>query len=72
VEKRDLELIKSLVGKNDELRVLMEEHRELEKTLDTIQQKRYLSADEEVAKKNIQKLKLAGRDRIEEILSSYR
>ncbi len=72
MEKRDLELIESLVGKDDELRVLMLEHRELEKTLDTIQQKPYLNASEEVEKKNIQKVKLAGRDRIEEILSSHR
>ncbi len=72
MEKRDLEIIKRLVEENDELRALMEEHRELERVLDTMQEKRFLSAEEEVKKKNIQKLKLAGRDRIEEILSKYR
>lgn len=67
-----MELIKRLAEENDELRALMEEHREFERVLDTMQEKRFLTAEEEVKKKNIQKLKLAGRDRIEEILSKYR
>ncbi len=72
MEKRDLELIEGLLEENEELKVLMEEHRELERVLVTIHQKRYLTPEEEVEKKNIQKLKLAGRDRIEDILSRYR
>ena len=72
MEKSDLELIKSLVEGNGELRVLMEEHGELEEQLMAIQRKRYLTAEEEVEKKKLQKLKLAGRDKIEEILSGHR
>ncbi len=72
MEKSDLALIKRLVEENDELRVLMEDHKELERQLMTIQQKRHLTPGEEVERKNLQKMKLAGRDRIEEILSGYR
>jgi hypothetical protein len=72
VEKSDLELIKRLVEENDELRVLMEDHKELERQLMAIQQKRHLTPGEEVERRNLQKMKLAGRDRIEEILSGYR
>ena len=38
----------------------------------TYQSKLYLTPDEEVEKKRLQKLKLAGKDRIMEILSRYR
>lgn len=72
MEKSDLELIKSLVEENGELRVLMEEHGELEEQLVVIRHKRYLTAEDEVEKKTLQKLKLAGRDKIEEILSEHR
>ncbi len=72
MEKSDLELIKRLVEENDGLRVLMEDHKELERQLMAIQQKRHLTPGEEVERKNLQKMKLAGRDRIEEILSGYR
>lgn len=72
MEKSDLELIKSLMEENGELRVLMEEHGELEEQLVVIRHKRYLTAEDEVEKKTLQKLKLAGRDKIEEILSEHR
>ena len=72
MEARDLELIERLVNENEELRLLMEEHQELERRLEAFQEKRFLSPDEDMEKKRLQKLKLAGRDRIEGILSRYR
>jgi hypothetical protein len=50
----------------------MEEHQALERDLEKYLAKRYLTPSEEVEKKRIQKLKLAGRDRMEEILADYR
>jgi len=38
----------------------------------TFQEKQYLTMEEEMEKKKLQKLKLAGMDRIAKILSSYR
>jgi uncharacterized protein YdcH (DUF465 family) len=49
-----------------------EEHVDLERQLDVFHQKHYLTPDEEVEKKRLQKLKLAGKDKIMEILSRYR
>lgn len=72
MEKKDLELIERLLPENEELRRLMEEHVQFERKLEELAAKRYLTPSEELEKKRIQKLKLAGRDRIEAILSRYR
>ena len=72
MEPRDLELIDRLIPDDEELKVLMEEHQVLEQDLEKFLAKRHLTPSEEVEKKRIQKLKLAGKDRIESILSTYR
>jgi len=72
MEKKDEELIQSLLDSEPELRRYYEEHVDLERRLGSFQQKLYLTPDEEVEKKRLQKLKLAGKDRIMEILSRYR
>jgi uncharacterized protein len=72
MEKRDQELIGTLVDRDPELREKWEEHLLLEGQLAELQKRLHLSTDEEVEKKRLQKLKLAGKDRIMEILSKYR
>jgi len=72
LEESDIELIRKLLPNDEELRRLWAEHLDLEKKLDQYNKKRYLSSEEEMKRKEIQKLKLAGKDRIEEILSKYR
>jgi hypothetical protein len=72
MEKRDEELIQTLLEREPELRRYYEEHVDLERQLESFQQKRYLTPEEEVEKKRLQKLKLAGKDKIMEILSRYR
>ena len=72
MEKHDEELIRSLLDKDGELRQYYEEHVALEKQLATFQHKHYLTPEEEIEKKRIQKLKLAGKDRIMGILDKYR
>jgi uncharacterized protein YdcH (DUF465 family) len=72
VEKRDLELIERILPDNEELRILMEEHKEFENKLKMLQKKKHLSMEEEIEKKKLKKLKLAGMDRIAEILSMYK
>jgi len=69
---KDEQTIVSLLDKDAELRKFYEEHRELEKKLADFQHKHHLSPEEEVEMKKIQKLKLAGKDRIMEILGRYR
>jgi len=72
MEKKDEELIQTLLEREPELRRYYEEHVELERRLGAFQQKVYLSPDEEMEKRRLQKLKLAGKDRIMEILSRHR
>ncbi len=72
MEERDLNLITGLLPSNPELRSLMKEHQELERKIDDLDRKAFLSEDEKVEKKRLQKLKLRGRDRIEEIIKPHR
>jgi len=72
MEKKDEELIQTLLEREPELRRYYEEHVDLERRLGIFQQKVYLSPDEELEKRRLQKLKLAGKDRIMEILSRHR
>jgi uncharacterized protein YdcH (DUF465 family) len=72
MEKRDEELIQTLLEREPELRRYYEEHVDLERQLEVFNQKRHLTPEEEVERKRLQKLKLAGKDKIMEILSRYR
>jgi hypothetical protein len=72
MEKRDLELIQKHISSDAELKRYMDEHEEYERKLQVFNQRIYLTPEEEMERKRLQKLKLAGRDRIEAILSKYR
>ncbi len=72
MEPREEEFIVSLLDKDPELKKYYEEHQELEKRLMGFQHKSHLTPVEEVEKKRLQKLKLAGKDKIMEILGKYR
>ncbi len=72
MEKRDLELIQKVIHSDPELKRCMEEHETLERQLDEFNRRLYLTPDEEIERKRLQKKKLAGRDRIEAILAKYR
>jgi uncharacterized protein YdcH (DUF465 family) len=72
MESREEQAIVSLLDKDSELKKYYEEHKELERKLLEFHHKHHLSPDEEVEMKKLQKLKLAGKDRIMEILGRYR
>jgi uncharacterized protein YdcH (DUF465 family) len=72
METREEELIVSLLDRDPELKRFYEEHQEFEKQLSGFQHRAHLSSEEEVEKKRIQKLKLARKDKIMEILLRYR
>jgi uncharacterized protein YdcH (DUF465 family) len=72
MEQKDEEFIKSLLDRDPELRRYYEEHVTLERQLAEFQGRSHLTPEEEVEKKRIQKLKLAGKDRIMAILSRHR
>jgi hypothetical protein len=50
----------------------LEQHKEYEKELEAYNKRIHLTTEESIERKRIQKLKLAGRDKIERILSAHR
>jgi uncharacterized protein YdcH (DUF465 family) len=58
------EKIAALVEKDPEFKTLVQEHRMLDGKLKEFERKVYLSPDEEMERKRLQKLKLAKKDRI--------
>ncbi len=72
MEKSDQELINQLMDRDPELKKYIEEHRDYEKLLEEFNRRPYLTAAETMERKRLQKLKLAGRDRIEQILAQHR
>lgn len=72
MENREEQTIVSLLAKDPELKKFYEEHQELEKKLADFQHKHFLSPEEEVEMKKIQKLKLAGKDRMMELVGKHR
>jgi uncharacterized protein YdcH (DUF465 family) len=72
MEERDLELIRRYSNKDKALSELYQEHLDLERELESFNNRAYLSPTEEMERKTIQKKKLLGRDRMESILRKYR
>ena len=64
------EKMAGLIAKDPEFRALVEEHRQLDDKLKELDRKVYLLPDEEVERKRLQKLKLARKDKIAQILSA--
>jgi uncharacterized protein len=61
-----------LLDADPELRRYYDEHVELKQRLEDLRQKSFLTEDEELEQKRIQKQKLAGKDRMMEILARHR
>lgn len=60
----------ALVAKDPDFKALVEEHRILDEKLRDLDRKVYLLPDEEVERKRLQKLKLAKKDKIAQILNA--
>lgn len=72
MEQHDRALEEKLVNENPRFRKLYEEHLIFEKKLVQLDERPHLSPEEELERKKVQKLKLAGRDEMESILSEKR
>ena len=72
MEERDLALIRVWQEQDPELKQRVDEHEDYERRLEEFNRRPYLTAEETLERKRLQKLKLAGRDKIEEILVKYR
>ena len=72
VEVNEEVLRERLRVENPEFQKWEQEHRKLEDTLMSFESHRYLTPEEEIERKRIQKLKLAATDRMMEILRRSR
>ena len=72
MEEKNEDLIQRLSEENPRFRKLHEEHLLFEKKLQEYEELTYLSEEEDVERKKIQKLKLAGKDEMESILRDCR
>jgi uncharacterized protein YdcH (DUF465 family) len=72
MEIREETLIRSLMETDSELRSHYHEHLELKRRSEELKHQQFLTGEEEVELKRIQKQKLAGKDRMMEILSRHR
>ncbi len=72
MDQTEERMIVPLLDKDPELKRYYEEHLELENKLQAFQNRSYLSPDEEMEEKKLQKLKLIGKDKMMEILGKYR
>jgi len=72
MEMEEKVLIEHLKQTNPEFRQLMDEHLQYEHQLEEFNKLRYLSSEQELEKKRVQKIKLRGKDRMAEILKEHK
>lgn len=72
MEQADLDLIEKHAKDNNELDRLYQEHLRLEKEIEQIQSVRIKSPEEEKKLRELKKVKLDGRDRMEQIFQTLR
>lgn len=70
--EKDQDLIQRLSEENPRFRKLHEEHLLFEKKLQEYDEMTYLSDDDDIERKKIQKLKLAGKDEMEALIKASR
>lgn len=66
------EIVEFLKKENEEFKKLSEEHRNLDLLLAKIDSKRYLTPEEEVERKTVQKQKLFKKDRMAQMVREYK
>ncbi|MEW5743990.1 MAG: DUF465 domain-containing protein [Nitrospirota bacterium] len=66
------EVVETLKRENEEFRKLYQEHRELDTMLSELNKKHYLSPEEEVEVHRLKKEKLYKKDKIAELVKSYK
>lgn len=72
MEQRDEELIMALLPQHPELKAAYEEHARLKSAVEKLASKAFLSPADETERKDLQKRKLAEKDKIMRILAEHR
>ena len=68
---KETEIISILRNESEEFKKLEEDHRRLDQILDEMTKKKYLTTEEVVEKKKLQKQKLQFKDRMARLVRSY-
>ena len=71
METYERQRIETLASSDSDLRAAWEQHVGLKARLDAMDARPHLSPEEQVERKRLQKLKLAAKDRISQILASH-
>lgn len=66
------EVVEMLKKESEEFRKIEEEHRLLDEQIIAIDKKLYLTTEEELERKKLQKQKLAKKDRLAELVREYK
>lgn len=69
---KDAEISEILKGQNEEYKKLYTEHKGLERNLAEINKSRYLTPEQEMERKKIQKQKLRKKDNMAELIRGYK
>ena len=69
---KEQEIIESLKKESEEFRQILEEHHSLDASLAEMDKKVYLTPEEEVERKKLQKIKLAKKDKMAELIRDFR
>jgi len=72
MEKTTDPIVKALLKESEEFRREKDAHQRYEKILAEFNRRPHLAPDEEMERKKIQKLKLAGKDRMERMIRVYK
>lgn len=72
MDPRDVQAIERLLAGHPELKRLWDEHLSIEEELSRLDTHRFLTPEETMRRKSLQKAKLVGRDRIQVIIDSSR
>jgi uncharacterized protein YdcH (DUF465 family) len=67
----DPTLLEKVQGESEEFKKLYEEHLELKHRVEELNKMSFLSPEQELEKKTVQKQKLKGKDRMSQILEQY-
>lgn len=68
----DQELLEKAKQDSPEFKKLFDQHHDLKNQVESLNKLKFLSPEQEREKKNIQKQKLASKDRMDQIISEYK
>jgi len=67
----DPTLLEKVQGENEEFKKLYQEHLDLKHRVEELNKMNFLSPEQELEKKTVQKQKLKGKDRMSQIIEQY-